>query len=124
MLIEIQGLYNEIELHHDAIAKLQEKCESCKLFQAQTAKETYTYSVCREYVTDEGPAMVAIAKYGEDTYAIYAPDYLTERQLVVLEFILRDIKSEDKIVVFSQKCFNALGKYSYGKQLNVRLCLQ
>lgn len=65
--------------------------------------------------------MVAIAKYGNDTYAIHAPEYLTKEQFVVIEFVLRDIKPDDKIVVFSQESYNALGKYSYGKPINVRL---
>ena len=111
----------QIETQCNAIAKLQEKCEACKVFREQTAKEIYTYSICGDYSTDDGPAMVAIAKYGDDTYAIHAPEYLTKEQYVVIEFILRDIKPDDKIVVFSLESYNALGKYSYGKPINVRL---
>ena len=111
----------QVENQYNTIAKLQEKCEACKAFQGQTAKEIYTYEVCSDYSTDDGPAMVAIAKYGNDTYAIHAPEYLTKEQYVVIEFVLRDIQPDDKIVVFSLETYNALGKYSYGKSLNVQL---
>ena len=110
-----------IESAYNLIAMLQEKCESCKIFRGQTAKETYIYSVCNDYSTDDGPAMVAIAKFGDDTYAIQPPQYLTDEQFGVFEFVLRDIKPDDKIVVFSLESYNALGKYSYGKPINVRL---
>lgn len=112
-----------VETQYNALAKLQEKCEACKVFQGQTAKEIYTYEVCGDYSTEDGPAMVAIAKYGNDTYAIHAPEYLAKEQYVVIEFVLRDINPSEKIVVFSLETYNALGKYSYGKPINVQLCI-
>lgn len=112
-----------IESQYNAITKLQEKCESCNAFRGQTAKKIWLYSICGEYSTEEGQAMLAIAEYEKNTYAIYAPEYLTEKQFVVIEFLLREVEPEDKIVVFSQETYNALGKYSYGKPMNVQLCV-
>jgi len=111
----------QIENQYNAIAKLQEKCESCKCFRGKVAKSIFIYEVCTEYQTSDGPAMLAVADYGNNNYAIYTPDYLTDEQLVVFEFLLRDVDKNDKLVVFSQRSYEAVKKYSYSKSVNVRL---
>lgn len=111
-----------IEAEYNTIKELQEKCESCKLFKKKTADDVFIYTVHSDYTTEDGAAMVAIARYG-DTYAIHPPKYLTGKQWTVLEFLLRDVEPKDKLVFFSQETFENLGKYSYGKQLNVQLCV-
>ena len=111
----------QIENQYNAIAKLQEKCESCKSFRGKVAKSIFIYEVCTDYQTSDGPAMLAIADYGNNNYAIYTPDYLTDEQLVVFEFLLRDVDKNDKLVVFSQRSYEAVKKYSYSKSVNVKL---
>lgn len=74
------------------------------------------------YSTDDGPAMIAIAKIG-DLHAMCIPDYLTDEQLVIFEFVLRDADSNDHIVVFSQRDYDAANKYLYGKKVDVKMML-
>lgn len=111
-----------VEAKHDAIVKLQEKCNSCKLLYKREVKDIFIYSVCRDYSTDDGPAMVAIAQYDEDTYAIYAPEYLTQEQYVVFEFLMRDVEPQDKLVVFSKESYDVIMKNNYSKKpINVQM---
>ncbi len=109
-----------IEAEYNTIKELQEKCESCKLFKKKTADDVFIYTVHSDYITKDGYAMVAIARYG-DTYAIHPPKYLTGEQWCVLEFLLRNVEPKEKLVVFSQETFENLEKYSYGRQLDVQL---
>ena len=110
----------QIEAEYNAIKKLQEKCKSCKAFRGKVAKSTFIYLV-HGYKTDDGPAMLAIANYEDNNHAIYTPAYLTEEQLVIFEFLLRDVDKNDKITVFSRRSYDAVKKYSYGKPVNVKL---
>lgn len=114
-------LKKQIETQYNAISKLQEKCESCDQFRGKVAKSIYIYEVCTDYRTSDGPAMLAIADYGDNNYAIHTPDYLTDEQLTVFEFLLRDVDNNDKLVVFSQRSYDAVKKYSYGKLVSVKL---
>lgn len=111
-----------VEAEYNTINELQEKCESCKLFKKKTADSVFIYSILKEYSTENGDALIAVARYGH-TYAIHSPKYLTGKQWTVLEFFLRDVEPKDKLVVFSQEIFENLGRYSYGKPLNVQLCI-
>lgn len=113
-----------IEAQYNTINELKQKCESCKLFNGKPADSVYVYTVLLgDYDTEDGPAMIAIARYG-DTYAILPPKYLTGDQWSVLEYWLRDyVEPGDKLVFFSQETFANLGKCSHGKPLNVQLCV-
>ena len=111
----------QIENQYNAIVKLQEKCKSCNLFQGKVAKSIFIYEVCTDYQTSDGSAMLAIADFGDNNYAIHEPDYLTDKQLVVFDFLLRTVDNKDKIVVFSKRSYDAVKKYSYGKPVNVKL---
>ncbi len=110
-----------IEEQNQAIAKLQEKCESCKWFKGNVAQDIFIYLAYEDYTTEDGSAMLAIADFGNNDYAIYMPDYLTDEQLAVFEFLLRDVDDKDKLVVFSQRSYDAVKKYSHGKPVNVKL---
>ena len=111
-----------VKVEYNTINELQEKCESCKLFEKKKADDVFIYKILKDYRTENGDAMIAVARYG-DTYAIHSPKYLIGEQWSVLEFFLRDIELEKKLVVFSQEIFENLGRYSYGKPLNVQLCV-
>jgi len=110
-----------IENQYDAILKLQEKCQSCKSLQSKVAENILIYSVRESYTTEDGPAMLAIAHLGNDEYAIYAPDYLTDEQLIVFERLMNGANDTDKFVVFSKRSYDAMKKYSYGRPINVEL---
>lgn len=113
----------DVERHYETISKLKEKCKACELLRGKIPVSMYIYEVCKDHVTNDGPAMLAIAPYGDSTYAIYAPEYLTDEQFVVFEFLLRDAEPNDVLIVFSKESYDAVQKYSYGKPLNVQLCV-
>ena len=107
-----------IELQHNAIKALEELCS--KNFPGKIADYTFTYSICNQYVTYDGPAMIAVAQYG-NWYAIYVPEYFSEEQFKIFEYFLRDAEENDTFFVFSEKSHAAMKKYSYGKPINVVL---
>lgn len=86
-------------------------------------EEEYIFELDNRYSTDAGAAMVAIAKLKDDTYALYAPEYLNEKQLVVFEFLLRNADENDHILVFSQRDYDAVKKYTYDKEVDVKILL-
>ena len=114
----------QIQREYNAIAELKRKCESCKRFLGKEAELEYIYYICNEYTTENGPALLAVADFGDKNYAIYDPEYLTDKQLVVFEFLLRDIEDNDRIVVFSKRGYNAIKKYNRnGKKIDIKLCV-
>ena len=113
-----------VELQHDALEKLNKRCLSCYRLRNQTADTIFVYSISMDYESPDGQAMLAIAKYDNNTYAIHPADYLTDEQYEIFSFFLRDIEDGATFVVFSQKSFDAIKKYSYDKKnIKVRLCL-
>ena len=111
-----------IESEHDAITKLMEKCKSCDLLKGQEPNEVVTMSI-PDYVNKNGlPAMIAIAQYiPKGIMAIYEPKWLTKKQMVVLDFFVRDdVEPTDKVIVFSQRTYDAIKSYS-SKPVNVQL---
>lgn len=64
--------------------------------------------------------IVALATIGDET-ALYSPEWLTEKDLVIYSYLLRDADSDDHIVVFSQKDYDAVKQYLYGKEVDVKL---
>ena len=110
-----------VDLQHNAIINLHEQCARFKLFDGKEPDDIYTYSVSDSYKTSDGPAMVAIAQYG-DTYVIYAPAYLSDKQFVIFSYILREMEPHEKIIVFSQKSYDAVKERShFGQPVNVEL---
>jgi len=107
-----------IELQHNAIKALEELCS--KIFTGKIADYIFTYSVCDQYETDDGPAMIAVAQYG-NWYAVYAPEYFSEEQFKIFEYFLQKAEENDTFFVFSEKSRDAMRKYSYGKPVNVVL---
>ena len=82
-------------------------------------EEEFIYELDSKYSTEDGPSMLAVAIIG-DTCALYAPEYLSEKQLVIFEFFLRKADSNDHLVVFSQRDYDAVQKYLYGKEVDVK----
>ena len=114
-------------VHKDRVAmqlkemeRLQWRCEESIFLKGQVAEEIFCYFVCRDYESADGPAMLAIAKFG-DVYAMSTPSYLKDDQLVVFEFILRDIEPHETVIVFNKRDYDAAEKYAYGKKFDLKL---
>lgn len=106
---------------------LQEKINNCELLCEMTPigmwiKELFS-TYYANYSTDDGMAIMAIAEYDDNcnTYAILEPDYLTNVQFAIVEFFLRDVEQNARIIVFTQKCYDEVKKHCYGKKLDVIL---
>ena len=110
----------QLELQLNSLLELEKKCVEHKIFKETEEANFYTFSILRDYTTESGHAMLAVAN-SNNVYAIHTPEYLTEKQMAVFEFLLRDAEPHEKIIVFSQKSYDAVKKYSYGKSLNVTL---
>ena len=110
-----------IELQHNLISGLDEKCKSCELLRGKIAQRSYTYEVYRNYTNVEDTFIIAIAAYGGGIYAMYALEEVAEKKMRFLEYFLKDLEPEDVIIVFSEKIFKAVKKYSYGRPINVEL---
>lgn len=112
-----------LEVKLDAIQKLRWKCEECKHFKGKDPEVAWCFEISDyyddKYSSENGPAIVAIAKFG-DVYAMMTPMYLTEKQMVVWEFVLRMMEEKDEIVVFSQRDFDVISRYNF-KRIKVRL---
>jgi hypothetical protein len=96
------------------------KCKESKLFARKDAEQTFIYSVSNPIPT-RYDMMIAISKYGKK-YAMLTPEDLTEKELMVFEFVLRDVDLDEEIVVFTKREYDAVKKYLYGKKIKVTLC--
>ena len=110
----------EICKQHDLLGMLMLKCKMCKPFAGKDAEQTFIYSVSNP-IPPKYDMMIAVSKYGKK-YAMLTPEDLTEKELVVFEFILRDADPDEEIVVFTKREYNAVKKYLYDKKNKVTLC--
>lgn len=110
----------EICKQHALLGMLMLKCKSCKLFAGKDAEQTFIYSVSNP-IPPRYDMMIAVSKYGK-RYAMCTPEDLTEKELVVFEFILRDADPDEEIVVFTKRDYHAVKKYLYGNKNKVTLC--
>ena len=112
----------ELNAELNLITELEEKCKSCKYLTETFINHmrVFVYYDCLDYISEDGPAMMAYAKCGH-TYAIYPAKYLKGELWAILEFFLRKLEPNDTIVVFSQETFNNLQERSSGKKFNVQL---
>ena len=110
----------EICKQHGLIGMLMIKCKSCKLFAGKEAEQTFIHSVSNP-IPPKYNMMAAISKYGKK-YAVLTPEDLTEKELVIFEFILREADPDDEFVVFTRREYNAAKKYLYGKKNKIILC--
>ena len=109
----------EICKQHELIGMLMIKCKSCKFFARRKAEQTWIYAVANP-IHPQYDTMVAISKYGEK-YAILAPEDLTEKELIVFDYLMNEIGHNDEIVVFSQRDYDAVKKYLRDKKNKVML---
>ena len=109
----------QVEVQYNTMEKLMQQCETCNILKSKTAEEVVCYYICSDYNTEDGPAMVAIASFG-NIHAMMTPDYVTEKQLVVFEFVLRNLEPHEEIVVFSKKDYDAVKYYKRQRKNKVR----
>lgn len=113
-----------VEIQYKLLKALEEKCSACKLFDGFTPDYGYIY---REFTTpSDCKVAIVYVKYNScRTYAVYSPETLTGKDLAIFKsFLYKEIKyaePDEQIVVFSQKDYDAIMKYNYGKPINVKL---
>ncbi len=94
-------------------------CKGYNVFNGKDPEHVFCYQVDSDYRTDDGPAMVAIACLG-NTYAMLTPDYITQKQMVVYEFILREAEPNDEFVLFYGRDYKAVKKCPYSEKHKVK----
>ena len=110
----------EVCKQYGLLGMLEIKCKRSKLFAKKEAEQTFIYSIFNP-IPPKYSMMAAISKYGKK-YAILTPEDLTEKELVIFEFVLREADPDDEFVVFSKRDYHAAKKYLYDKKNKVTLC--
>lgn len=105
-----------VKIYQDAFERLESLITNLL---SKEPEEEYIYELDSRHSADGGPAMLAVAIIG-DSHAVYAPKYLTEEQLVIFEHFLREADSNDHLIVFSQRDYEAVKKYLRGKEVDVK----
>lgn len=107
-----------VEKQYKLLSALEAECVACRELSGEKPDLEYIYE---EYDMDKVPktACIAVAQYNaSNTYAVYAPADLPESHLSIFELFLREVKeyaeAGDRIIVFSQRDYDAIIKYSYG----------
>ena len=118
-------LYAQMRLYE----RLKIAVHGCDLLDSEKLEGFHILKVLDDHIrysSDDGPAWIAFAQYDDEfhTYAIYAPDYFTERQFSAVEFLLRDVEDDARIIVFSQECYDEVMEHNIGKKAwDVHLCV-
>ena len=94
-------------------------CKGYNVFKGKEPEHIFCYQIDSDYRIDDGPAMVAIACLG-NTYVMMTPDYITEKQMVVYEFILREAEPNDEFFVFYGRDYEAIKKCPYSEKHKVK----
>lgn len=111
-----------IKTENDSLIELRKKCKACSWLKGKVAENIATFKFLMEdYSTEDGPAILAFAQYG-NTCAIYTPQYLKGEQWLILECFLDYIEEDDELIVFSKEVFERLREYRWRK-LNVKLSI-
>lgn len=113
-----------VEIQYKLLKALEEKCSACKLFDGFTPDNEYIYR--RFTDLSDYKAAIVYAEYKScHTYAVYSPETLTEKDFAIFESflykVLKYAEPDEQILVFSQKDYDAIMKYNYGKPINVKL---
>lgn len=109
-----------VEMQFKEMERLQWKCEESIFLKGKVAEEIFCYFVCGDYESEDGPALITIAKFG-DVYAMSTPLYLKDEQMVIFEFVLRDVEPHETVIVFNKRDYEAAEKYAYGKKFDLKL---
>lgn len=97
---------NHVEAMQSLLKELQERCESCTLFEGINPDRVWVYTINDvAFVTSDGPAMLAIAKYG-NSQAVVEPKYLTKKQWQVVHYLVeRIVDRPESYVVFTKELY-------------------
>jgi hypothetical protein len=106
-----------VNFYQDAFNRLDSLI--APLLNGKEAENEFIYELDYRYFTEDGPAMIAVAQIG-NSLALYAPEYLNENQLVIFEFFLRAADSKNELIVFSQKDYDTIQRYLYGKEVDIK----
>ena len=105
----------EIVGQYELLQTIEEKCKKSIFFaKGKESDKTFIYSVSIP-IPPKCNTMVAISQYGK-RYAMLTPEDLTEKELVVFEFVLQDVEPDAEIIVFSRRDYSAVKKYLCGKK--------
>ena len=108
----------QLKMHLDALKTLEQKIA---YYYGDVEVEDERIFKLIDYNLNSNQALiVALATIGDET-ALYSPEWLTEKELVIYSYLLRCADSDDHIVVFSQKDYDAVKQYLYGKEVDVKL---
>lgn len=107
----------EICKQHGLIGMLMIKCKN---FTRKEAEQSWIYAVTNP-IYPKFDTMVAISKYGKK-YAMLTPEDLTEKEMIVFDYVLNEIEPGEEIVVFTRRDYNAVKKYLRDKKNKVILC--
>ena len=108
---------NKVAEQYNTIKLLEKSCKSCKLFVRREPEYTIIYSIHNPDSRIQD-SMVAISKYGK-TYAMRTPENLSMEGFGIFEFVLRDLETDEEIVVFSRKDYDAVKAYLRDKENKV-----
>ena len=106
-----------VNFYQDAFNRLESLI--IPLLNGKEAEKEFIYELDHRYITDDGPAIIAVAQI-DNSLALYAPEYLNEYQLVIFEFFLRAADSKDELIVFSQRDYDTIQRYLYGKEVDIK----
>ena len=108
-----------IKIENDSLNELRRKCKSCRWLKGKVADKVSTFRfLMEENSTEDGPAIIAFAQYG-NTCAIYTPQYLKGEQWQILAYFLDYLERNDELIVFSKEVFERLRKY--GGKFNIKM---
>ena len=111
----------QVNLDVLTLNKLEKLCKRCYYLKRERVQKMYVFSVLGEEgkVTKQDDLMMAVAEYNNDTFAIYPAEYLDESDFHIIQYFLDFFKRIKTIIVFDQVTYNAVIKYSRGRNLSI-----
>ena len=96
-----------------------------KLRLENDVEKEYIYQILDEsFSTYNGPAMVAVAQMKDKkTYVLYSPEYLTDKQLKVFEYLLCNLDNDIHIRVLTSRDYEVVTRCLRGKCIDVKVVL-
>lgn len=107
-----------VQIHQDAFVQLENGVK--KLNMDAPIEKEYIFELDEKYSTENGPAFIAIAKI-DNTFVLYAPDYLTAKQMIVFDFHLSGVNENINICVLSKRDYDAVKRCVLGTMVDVKL---
>lgn len=106
--ISKQAIQDNAKLFED----LSTACAYSKALEGLKPDEEFIYNIYGHGMCGTDNTKAAIARYG-NIHAVMTPKDLTDEQMVVFEFIIRDMTGDDEVLVFTDRDFEFAKKYAY-----------